>query len=200
MEKNMAKKSRRSYQSKSDVKGKRLGVGIIALIGVALVALIGYAIWAAYQPEPVLGEEVPIAGADHIPEGEKASDYITDPPTSGQHYANEAEAGFYDVAPADEQLVHNLEHGYIVVYYSCEGLEDAICDGLKDDLRSAIGAAGVSDYTRTSKIIVAPRPNMEDLITYTSWGRLYRADQFDGDEFVLFVDQNRDNAPEPFAP
>lgn len=195
----MARRNRGSFQS-SDIKRKRLNIGMISLISIALLALLGYAIWAAFQPEPVLGEEVPIVGADHIPEGQEASDYTTDPPTSGQHYANEADAGFYDEAPVDERLVHNLEHGYIVVYYKCEGLNDSECRGMKDDLRSAIGAAGVSDYTRTSKIIVAPRPTMENRITYTSWGRIYQANDFDRDEFVLFVKQNRDNAPEPFAP
>jgi hypothetical protein len=195
----MARKKRGSSRS-SDIKHKRLNIGIISIIGIALFALLGYAIWAAFQPEPVLGEQVPIVGSAHIPEGDKASDYITDPPTSGEHYASEAEAGFYDEAPADEQLVHNLEHGYIVVYYDCEGLSSSACSGMKDDLRGAIGAAGVSEYTRTSKIIVVPRLTMENMITYTSWGWIYYADDFDREEFVLFVKQNRDNAPEPFAP
>jgi hypothetical protein len=175
-------------------------IASLSLGGLAFLALFGYAIWAAFQPEDILGEDVPVVGAEHIPPGASAVDYNTDPPTSGQHYAETAEAGFYEEAPQDELLVHNLEHGYIVVYYNCEGLDGDACDQLKEGLREAMGAAGISRYTQTPKIIVLPRPGMENPVTYTSWGHIYRADDFDRQEFILYVDQNRDDAPEPFAP
>jgi hypothetical protein len=57
-------------------------------------------------------------GADHISEG-STFDYNSSPPTSGPHYEVPAETGFYpadsDIEP--ERLVHNLEHGQIVVWY-----------------------------------------------------------------------------------
>ncbi|HEY5571581.1 MAG TPA: DUF3105 domain-containing protein [Anaerolineales bacterium] len=195
----MAKKTSKSFRPQSN----RRRIAIISLAGVAAIAflaLLVYAVWAAMQPEPILGEEIPIAGAEHIPEGQRAVDYNSDPPTSGQHYAQPAEAGFYEEAPPDERLVHNLEHGHIVVYYNCSGLSDTACEELKDGIRQAMDAAGVVPSTRTLKIAAVPRPGMEYLITYTSWGKLYRAETFNREEFLLFVKQNRNRAPEPLAP
>ena len=44
--------------------------------------------------------------------------YITLPPTSGDHWERWADCGFYDSGLPDELIVHNLEHGNIVVSYS----------------------------------------------------------------------------------
>ena len=195
----MAKKTSKSFKTQAN----RRRIAIISLAGVAVIAflaLLVYAVWAAMQPETILGEEIPIAGAEHIPEGQKAIDYNSDPPTSGQHYAQPAEAGFYEEAPPDERLVHNLEHGHIVVYYNCSGLSDTACEELRDGIREAMEAAGVVPSTRTLKIVAVPRPGMENMITYTSWGKLYRAETFDREELLLFVKQNRNRAPEPLAP
>lgn len=195
----MAKKTSKSFRTQSN----RRRIAIISLAGVAaaaFVALLVYAAWAAMKPEPVLGQEIPIAGAEHIPEGQRATDHNSDPPTSGQHYAQPAEAGFYEEAPPDERLIHNLEHGHIVVYYNCSGLSETACEDLKGGIRQAMEAAGVVPSTRTLKIVAVPRPGMENMITYTGWGKLYRADSLDQEEFLLFVRQNRNRGPEPQAP
>lgn len=61
-------------------------------------------------------EETDEEGKTHVPEGTDV-EYGTTPPTSGDHYATPANAGFYPVALPEEQLVHNLEHGLIVIWY-----------------------------------------------------------------------------------
>ena len=45
-------------------------------------------------------------------------DYSTTPPTSGDHWDWWARCGFYPEGMADERIVHNLEHGNIVVSYN----------------------------------------------------------------------------------
>jgi hypothetical protein len=181
-------------------RNRRLIITLSIIGGAALLALLGYAVWAARQPVELLGEEFPIAEAEHIPEGQKATNYNSDPPTSGQHYPEPAEAGFYEEAPPDERLVHNLEHGHIVVYYNCTNLSESACSDLKEGIRQAMDRAGVVSSTQTLKIVAVPRPDMPNMVTYTSWGRLYGAESFNEDEFLLFVEQNRNRAPEPFAP
>jgi hypothetical protein len=61
----------------------------------------------------------PIEGNNHLDKVFKASDYKTNPPTSGDHFAQAAEDGIYD--PGNEpqlgMLVHTLEHGRIDVQY-----------------------------------------------------------------------------------
>jgi hypothetical protein len=190
-----------SYRTKSQTDRRRtIIITISALAALALIAVLVYAVWAALQPVSLLGEDHPVMAAEHIPDGQQATNYNTDPPTSGQHYAQPAEAGFYEEAPVDEQLVHNLEHGHIVVYYNCSKLDASACDELKQGIRQAMESAGVTENTRTLKIVAVPRTSMENLVTYTSWGRMYRAEAFERDELLLFVEQNRNRAPEPFAP
>ena len=45
-------------------------------------------------------------------------EYNTTPPTSGDHWTIPARCGFYPGGMPDEQIVHNLEHGSIVVSYN----------------------------------------------------------------------------------
>ena len=57
---------------------------------------------------------------DHRPDGEKIM-YPVSPPSSGPHYPNWApfDKKFYSTGdrPAVENLVHNLEHGYTILWY-----------------------------------------------------------------------------------
>jgi light-regulated signal transduction histidine kinase (bacteriophytochrome) len=45
----------------------------------------------------------------------------------------------------------------------------------------------ISRFTRTPKLIIVPRPGMENLITYASWGHLHRADEFEGTGIGLAI-------------
>ena len=62
-------------------------------------------------------EESEAEGQEHVEDGTDI-EYGTQPPSSGNHYGTPADAGFYDSAIPEEQAVHNLEHGQIVVWYS----------------------------------------------------------------------------------
>jgi len=60
---------------------------------------------------------------DHVAEGTKV-DYAETPPDSGKHYPTPAPFTKHFYAEADrppvETLVHNLEHGYTVVWYRAD--------------------------------------------------------------------------------
>lgn len=71
-------------------------------------------------------------------------EYSTSPPTSGDHWAIPASCGFYEDGLPDEQIVHNLEHGNIVISYNLSGEE---VDQLKDALDS-IGKSDIWGVTR----------------------------------------------------
>ena len=53
---------------------------------------------------------------DHTSTLDEKVDYDTNPPTNGRHYQVPAEDGLYHEAPTDEQLVHTLEHGRVIVW------------------------------------------------------------------------------------
>jgi uncharacterized protein DUF3105 len=167
------------------------------------VAMIGYLVWKQAQPIPAIprtGEDVPIQGANHIPVGQPHEPYNSNPPTSGPHYATPAEAGFYDAAPPDEQLVHDLEHGYVIIWYNCSKLSDSQCRQLKSQIQQVMGSAGNSLITNTPKLIGVPRTNMETQLALTTWGRLDKFDSFDSQRILNFIKVFRDTAPENNVP
>ncbi len=64
-----------------------------------------------------VGRFVETKGADHVPEGQTVS-YSTTPPTSGSHWPTPASCGIYDTELPDEQVVHNMEHGHVIISYN----------------------------------------------------------------------------------
>ena len=77
---------------------------------------------------------------EHVGEGTDTPDithvdYDTNPPDHGQHFAVPAGIDRHFYTPSDtppvEQLVHNLEHGYTIVWYD-SAVSDSEIDQLKD--------------------------------------------------------------------
>lgn len=175
--------------------------GLVAAGALAVIGLCVFLIRQELQPPPPLtGESIPIQSARHIALGESHEPYDSDPPTSGPHYAEAAKAGFYSEAPPDEQLVHNLEHGYVILWYSCTGLSDPECEDLQSDLRDVMNRAGNSPRTGTPKLIAVPRPSLTARIALTGWGWLDTLDSFDAERISNFIRAFRDRGPEPSAP
>jgi hypothetical protein len=179
---------------------RNITIGAWVGAGVLFVAMLVYLVLQEAQPADLPGEAVQIQGQEHIDPGVPHDPYNSDPPTSGPHYPNPAETGFYEEAPADEYLVHNLEHGYINIWYNCSSLTEEACTTLKNQIRDVMSRAGVSLITGTSKVNAAPRPNMETLLALTAWGRLQRLDEFESNAILRFIRAFRDNAPENGAP
>ncbi len=61
---------------------------------------------------------LPDQGRNHVPAG-TAEKYNSNPPTSGPHYAQWEKPGIYSKVLPDGNLIHSLEHGYIVISYNC---------------------------------------------------------------------------------
>lgn len=166
--------------------------------GFATLALLGYVIWGLMRPK--LGQAVAQQARTHIELGDPHEPYNSDPPTSGPH-AGTVAAGFYSEAPPDENLVHNLEHGYVIIWYDCSTLEGAQCQGLMGQIEKVMQRARPVVFTTgAKKLIAVPRPGMESRIALTSWGRHYRLDDFDEASVMQFITDFRNQAPEPGAP
>jgi hypothetical protein len=152
-------------------------------------------VWQSVRPRT--GEAVPIMQSEHIPTDSDPGKYNSDPPTSGPHYADELDAGFYETSsykyPAG-YLVHNLEHGYIIFWYSCRQLNEVACSQLKAQIKGAIdGFNGV-------KVIAYPWDSIDVPVVMTSWGRLQRMETFDAAQARAFYRANLNRSPEPNAP
>lgn len=179
---------------------KLITIGVWAAAGLLFVALLVYLVVKDVTPRELPGQDVPIQGAEHVQPGVPHDPYNSDPPTSGPHYPTPAETGFYEEAPLDEYLVHNLEHGHVIIWYNCSTLSEAGCTTLKAQIRDVMSRAGNSAITGTSKMSAVPRPTMATTLAATAWGRLYTANEFDPDRILAFVRAFRDTAPENGAP
>lgn len=170
------------------------------LAGLAAVALLAYFIWNGTRP--LLGETIPLQPAQpHIPDGDPLPAFSSNPPSSGQHYPDTFQAGFYDetspqaaAANPEGYLVHNLEHGYVVMWYNCSLLSAPDCTSLKASLQAVITAE------QALKVIAFPWPAQDVPLALTSWGHLLKLDAFDQKSVEAFITRNRNNAPESSAP
>lgn len=193
-----ASKSRREMRQAKRQRQQLLWRAILGLAGAAALAGIGYVTWDALRPKP--GQSIPPQARTHIQVGDPHEPYNSDPPTSGPH-ASAVQEGFYtDVIP-DENLVHNLEHGYVILWYNCSALDEAQCGSLKAQIGGVIDRAeSVVIGGDKKKLIAAPRPTMEAQIALTSWGRLLELNRFDEAQISAFIKEFRNKAPEPNAP
>ena len=120
---------------------------------------------------------------NHVP----PASYEVDPPAGGDHDPAPARAGFYTAqqAPSDPQLVHSLEHGFIVLWH-------------RPDLREAEVQAirGVFD-DNSEDVIVVPRPSLGVKVAATSWGRRLLCGEVEPETLSEFVDLYRNQSPEP---
>ena len=90
------------------------------LIGLTVLLSIGLLVWLfTASTKPLPGEEAKQEGRDHVSEGSTVT-YNFNPPTGGDHYASWIIKGFYNESRHDGNIVHSMEHGYIIFWYDCE--------------------------------------------------------------------------------
>ncbi len=135
----------------------------LIVIGIVVVALAAFLIWlfvASSQPPP--GEKMADLGRKHVQIGEQV-EYNSNPPTSGDHYGEWIRAGVYDEPTDDRNLVHSLEHGYVIMSYNCEkkfsifnfqfsiayahGIEEAVNQSTEE----ATESSGLSDHFKSDE-------------------------------------------------
>jgi hypothetical protein len=192
----MSTKAKRQQVREKNKRQKMISNLIWGGIGLAVLAVISLMVWQGVKP--AAGDSIPIMTSDpHIEQDTDPGQYNSDPPTSGLHYATEAEAGFYDeniyTYPAG-YLVHNLEHGYVVLWYNCDLLDETGCVEVKSQIRS------VMDELGGIKLIAYPWNSIDVPVAMTSWGRIQKFEIFDVEQAKAFYRANLNRSPEPNAP
>jgi hypothetical protein len=138
-------------------------------------------------------ERHPSEGHEHVREGETIT-YDASPPTSGSHYEVPAEAGFYDADSEiePERLVHNLEHGMIVIWYRPNAPDLGFIAEQVEELVEQEPA-----YT-----VGAPYLDMPDgyNIVLTSWRQAQACEFASQDVVDDFRRQFQGKSPEPLTP
>ena len=134
---------------------------------------------------------------DHTTDPNERVKYNSNPPTSGRHYVIPADDGAYSTAPTDEQLVHELEHGRVIIWFK---------PTLPADTRADLKALFDED---TYQMVLVPRAKMPYQVAASAWngtpepsglGRLITCNTVEPglwDALRSFRDEHRSNGPEP---
>ena len=131
-------------------------------------------------------------GAGHEEREFKASDFQTNPPTSGTHFPTWYEDGIYDPGNVPElgQLVHTLEHGRINLQYK-PGTSKAIVDQLTAFAAESNGGYHILLYENTTE--------MPYQIAATAWTQLLGCNEVNDktwDALRTFTSRYIDQGPE----
>jgi hypothetical protein len=191
----MNSKSKRQQIQERNRRQKTTANLIWGGIGAVVFVIIGLIVWQVAKSEE--GEAIPIMATSHITTDSDPGTYNSDPPTSGLHYPEEANAQFYESNdykfPAG-YLVHNLEHGYVIFWYNCGVLDEAGCASLKEQIKATMKDLG------GRKLIAYPWPSLKVPLVLTSWGRMEKFESFDANKAKAFYRANLSHSPEPDAP
>jgi uncharacterized protein DUF3105 len=91
-----------------------------------------------------------------------------EPATAGRHSSPlPGDPHVYDQPIPEANAVHNLEHGYILVYYAKSGDHPLV-----DDIRSALENLARDE----TKVIMAPYPDLSTPLDLVAWGKLQTCD------------------------
>lgn len=208
-------------QRAAEARARRMRLGVFILLGVIFAGLVGVAVAQRRAENARLAEQEAAAAArlDDLgcTEEEQLEDlgqghldaatlaqrppealYPDRPTGSGEHFSGWLKTGVYDELMDERALVHNLEHGYVVAYYSQEAPAEEI-----DELKSYAAEQIEADYP---KIIVAPwdgqLPEGANF-AYVSWNVRQTCEQFDTDVFDIFLRSHHSgasDAPEKTLP
>lgn len=112
--------------------------------------------------------------------------YQVNPPAGGNHTTQVAAPGVYDadVVPSDGELVHALEHGYVILWHEPDLSEDELADVLE-----------VRDEFERD-VLVVPRPSLPSPVAATAWHRRLICEGAETDALATFVRNARNQGPE----
>jgi hypothetical protein len=177
----------------SAIDPRILIIGGVVVVGVViLVVFLMFGGSAAAR----IGERQVDDGGGHIADGAPGSGYSSVPATSGEHWGTPGNWGVYSpAAPAQQpQVIHNLEHGGIVIWYQPDQVAP-------DDVAELTRYVEQQIRSAKFKVILSPWTG-EDFghpIAVTAWNWLLYQDEADIEQIRAFLDDHYGEAPEPFG-
>lgn len=113
-------------------------------------------------------------------------------PTSGKHSPHDLKFGFYNERPAFEMLVHNLEHGDIIIHYRTTASHDQL-NILQYLAKFREEGAGVLAVPNDEL------PEGKELVV-TAWTKTMELDSFDERAVAQFIYEHINQGPEKIPP
>lgn len=187
----------------------RLALGAFALTGVVgAVAVVGFLLLGGGSSSGVVSamkaagctlESFPAQARTHLNDLNAKPKWNSFPPSSGPHYFQPAVFGAYDEPLNEVQVVHNLEHGAMVVQYGDKVPQETVAQ-----LRAFYDNS-------PNGLLLAPLPKLGRDIALTAWnsesdqlgkqgkpgrGYLAKCRAYDAKAFREFRDTYRGKGPE----
>jgi hypothetical protein len=172
-----------------------LAIGGVLLVGVLIIGLV---LLVGGEPPQNAGTQQPNDGSEHIRDGtliaEAERPWSSTPGTSGVHWDSPTNWGVYTTPQPEEQLIHNLEHGGIVIWYG-PGLDADQVAQLADYVNRQTSSGISGRY----KFILSPwdGPDFEHPIAVTAWRQVLYQDAVDLDAIDEFARAHYGRSPEP---
>ena len=116
---------------------------------------------------------------NHVDDGTVVA-YNSVPATSGDHYFTPQRCGFYTGEVPDERVVHNLEHGNIVISYNLPDQSDV---SALEDVYNDLG--GWKDHYTVARSYSKIAPGQ---VALSAWGVLDIMDGVDEDRIMRFYE------------
>jgi Protein of unknown function (DUF3105) len=138
---------------------------------------------------------VKATGREHVTSPDAKIKYNTSPPSNGNHYVSPATWGFYGSAANPIQVVHNEEHGGVIIWWG-DKVPQSTIDKLHDFYSSS-----------PNGMLGTPYPTLGNKIALTAWtakegglgqGRLAICGSYNEKAFTAFRDAFRGKGPERF--
>ena len=206
----------RLEQQRKQARARRIRIGVTGAVLLVVVGLVGFTLQqrrastamaaaAAQAAGCTPDTQMADLGGGHLNTPEEMSAnppqalYPDRPPTSGRHVVPVVASGAYDTLIDERSLVHNLEHGYAVVYYAPAAPPDQVTA-----LKNWANAQITGDFP---KLIVAPWTGDAlpegAMFAYTAWNFRQVCDVFDPEVGQTFLEAHsgiRSRAPEESLP
>ena len=181
-----------------------LAIGGVLLIGAIIIALV---LVFGSGPNPSAGTQQANSGSEHVTDGAScranppscqasATPYSSLPATSGPHWGTPNNWGAYTTPQSESQVIHNLEHGGIVIWYDPDRVD---ADGVSE-LTSYVNRQVSTGISGRFKFILSPWAGEEELpmpIAVTAWRQLFELDEVDTGAIDDFTREHYGLAPEP---
>ena len=155
------------------------------------------------QPTQLVGFPAADLGRTHVVDVGTKIAYAYCPPASGSHY-NVSGSGpikrlFYTPELGEQNpggWVHDLEHGYVVVAYSCANgcPSQAELDAMRQAMDNAPQSDNAKNCGEPNRMFVVRFDSMSSRFAYIAWDRVQLTDTFDAQAATTFMQQWQDQA------
>jgi hypothetical protein len=123
--------------------------------------------------------------------------YATNPPCVGPHYGTWAAFQNYDEPIPRGFWVHSLEHGAVVITYSCEDCQDEVAAAKQMITELPVDPLCSAPVER--RVILAPDPRLDTRWAASAWGFTLTSECFEPEIFSAFAISHNAAGPEDFC-